>query len=272
MAERYAVIGHPVSHSKSPGIHRAFARATGQDIEYVALEAPLDGFSRALDAFRANQGKGANVTLPFKEQALAYCTGCAGRISERALRAGAVNTLSFEGGHCQGDNTDGAGLVRDLTRNLGVALQAKRVLLMGAGGAARGVVQPLLEEGVARLVVVNRTAARARQLADRFPGVVGCGYKDLPAEGFDVVVNATSAGLKGELPELPAACFGPGAFAYDMVYGRETPFMAFARQRGAQVSDGIGMLVEQAAESFRIWRGILPDTAPVLADLRRQSA
>lgn len=275
MADRYAVIGHPVSHSRSPRIHQAFARATGQDIEYIALEAPLDGFARTLDDFRKRGGKGANITLPFKEQALAYCAGGAGKvpsISERALRAGAVNTLSFAGERCSGDNTDGVGLVRDLTGNLGVALRGKRVLLMGAGGAARGAVQSLLDAGIDALVIANRTAGKAHELAARFAGVRGCGYPELRAQStgaFDVVVNATSAGLKDELPALPEGCFAPGAFAYDMVYGRETPFMALARRCGARVSDGVGMLVEQAAESFRVWRGVMPETAAVLAELRQ---
>lgn len=267
MADRYAVIGNPVVHSRSPEIHHAFARATGQDIEYLRIKSPLDAFAGTLDAFRAAGGKGANVTLPFKKQALEYC---AGRVSERALQAGAVNTLSFSGDTCSGDNTDGIGLVRDLTKNLGIALRAKRVLLMGAGGAAQGVVQPLLDSGIASLVIANRTAERAHQLARRFPRVRGSGYGELK-ESFDVLVNATSASLHGELPALPAASFAPGAFAYDMMYGRETPFMAFARQCGARVSDGSGMLVEQAAESFRIWRGVAPQTAPVLAELKQRT-
>lgn len=274
MADRYAVIGHPVSHSRSPQIHQAFARATGQDIEYLAIEAPLDGFSGTLDAFRAKGGRGANVTLPFKEQALAYCSGAgsAGNVSTRAMRAGAVNTLSFSGDRCSGDNTDGVGLVRDLSENLRVALPGKRVLLMGAGGAARGAVQSLLDAGIDAVTIANRTAERAHELAARFAGVRGCGYPDLDGQAFDLVVNATSAGLRSELPPIPESCFAPGAFAYDMVYGRQTPFMALARRCGARVSDGAGMLVEQAAESFRIWRGVRPETAPVLAELRQQGA
>lgn len=269
MTDRYAVIGHPVAHSQSPRIHHAFALATGQDIEYLRIEAPLDGFTATLDAFRAGGARGANVTLPFKEEALRYCSGA---LSERARLAGAVNTLSFEGTACLGDNTDGVGLVRDLSRNLGVALAGQRVLLLGAGGAAQGVVQPLLAAGVATLAIVNRTPGRAGRLAARFPGVRAYGYDALPEESFDLVVNATSAGLKGELPPLAGACFAPGALAYDMLYGRETPFMAFARGCGARVSDGLGMLVEQAAEAFRIWRGVLPDTAPVLSALRQAPA
>jgi shikimate dehydrogenase len=264
MTDRYAVIGHPVLHSKSPWIHAEFARATRQDLDYRAIEAPLDSFERTADAFRASGGRGANVTLPFKEAAYRYCAAT----SARAQAAGAVNTLLFEGGKARGDNTDGAGLVRDLTANLGVALAGRRVLVMGAGGAARGVLAPLLEAGVARIAIANRTAERARALAARFPGSWGGGYAELAAQSFDLIVNATSAGLAGELPALPPAVFAPGALAYEMVYGRDTPFLELARGAGARVADGSGMLVEQAAESFLLWRGLRPDTRAVLAALR----
>ena len=266
MADRYAVIGHPVAHSKSPWIHAEFARQTRQDLEYLRIEAPLDGFARAVDAFRAAGGRGANVTLPFKEQAFAYC---APETSARARAAAAVNTLRFDGKAVFGDNTDGVGLVTDLERNLGRAIAGKRVLLMGAGGAARGVLQPLHERGPAALRIANRTAARAEELARLFKDVRGGGFEAIGGERFDLVINATSAGLAGEAPPLSAAAFAPGAFAYDLVYGRDTPFLALARSAGAAASDGLGMLVEQAAESFLLWRGVRPATAPVLAALRR---
>ena len=261
MSDRYAVIGNPVAHSRSPAIHAEFARATGQDIDYGRIEAPLGGFSQAVARFRAAGGKGLNVTLPFKHEAFAHC----GRLSERARLAQAVNTMRFEDAF--GDNTDGVGLIRDLCDNLGVVLEGKAVLLLGAGGAAQGVVGALLEAGARRVMIANRTLAKAQALARRFAGAGACGYAELGAERFDVVVNATSAGLSGESPALPDALL-EHALAYDMMYGRETPFLAAARRAGARVSDGLGMLVEQAAESFFIWRGVRPATRPVLAKLR----
>jgi shikimate dehydrogenase len=267
MADRYAVIGHPVAHSKSPWIHAEFARATGQDIEYQRIEAPLDGFAQVVDQFRAAGGRGANVTLPFKEQAYLYCRGEA---SARARTALAVNTLIFAGGGVRGDNTDGIGLLRDITLNLGRAIAGLRVLLMGAGGAAQGVLGPLLGAGPQRLVVVNRTADKARSLARRCGAAAGLGYGELGGDQFDLLINATSAGLAGEAPPLPAGVFAPGALGYDMVYGRDTPFLAMARAAGAEACDGTGMLVEQAAESFLLWRGLRPETAPVIAALRRR--
>jgi len=263
MSERYAVIGHPVAHSKSPLIHAEFARATGQDIEYRRIEVARDGFRRAVEEFRGAGGRGLNVTLPFKNEAFRYC----GQASERARVAEAVNTLAFQE-PVLGDNTDGVGLVRDLGRNHHFDLRAARTLLMGAGGAAQGVVGALREAGVAQLVVVNRTVAKAQALAARFPGTRGCGYADLGEESFGLIVNATSASLLDAAPPLPASVFGRGALAYDMVYGRETPFLVAARAAGARGSDGLGMLVEQAAESFFVWRGVRPDTAPVLRKLR----
>jgi shikimate dehydrogenase len=267
MTDRYAVIGHPVAHSKSPWIHAEFARATGQDIEYRRIEAPLDGFARVIDEFRAAGARGANVTLPFKDQAYLYCRG---EVSAAARAAQAVNTLIFEDGGLRGENTDGIGLLRDLTQNLRRPVAGQRVLLMGAGGAARGVLAPLLAAGPQRLVIANRDAAKARALAQRGGAAAGLGYEELGGAQFDLVINATSAGLAGVAPPLPAGAFALGALAYEMVYGRETPFLAMARAAGAAACDGTGMLVEQAAESFLLWRGLRPDTAPVIAALRRR--
>jgi len=274
MTDLYAVFGNPIAHSKSPVIHAEFARQTGQDMRYTARLAPLDDFTGALRDFRTEGGCGANVTVPFKEQAHAL----AARHSPRAKAAGAVNTLIFESGGWTGDNTDGVGLVRDVEANLRFALNGKRVLLLGAGGAARGVILPLLGEQPECLVIANRTADKAAQLVDYFRTVpdvderthlAGGGFDTLAGQHFDFVLNATSASLAGDLPPLPDDLFAPGALAYDMMYGRETPFMAFARERGAQVADGLGMLVEQAAEAFHLWRGVRPSTAPVIALLRQ---
>jgi shikimate dehydrogenase len=263
MRDRYAVVGNPVAQSRSPQIHAEFARATGQDLEYGRIEAPLDAFERIVEAFRAEGGKGLNVTVPFKEAAFRYCR----KVTPRAQAAQVVNTLVFSGPEVFGDITDGVGLVTDLTRNLAFQLVRKSLLLMGAGGAAQGVVQALLDAGVSRVVVANRTVSRARTLAARH-GVEACGYDELEGQSFDVVVNATSAGLANEAPRLPASAFGAGTLAYDMVYGRDTPFLAQARSAGARAADGLGMLVEQAAESFFVWRGVRPDTRAVLARLR----
>ena len=265
MRDRYAVIGNPVAHSRSPWIHAQFARATGQAMDYERIEAPLDGFARAVDAFRAAGGRGANVTLPFKGEAFRYCTSP----SARAQAAEAVNTLVFEGAGARGDNTDGVGLVRDLVANLGRRLAGERVLLLGAGGAAQGVLGPLLEARVGELTIANRTVAKAESLAARYPGTAACGFAALAGKAFDLVINATSAGLAGELPPLPPGLFAPGALAYDMVYGRDTPFLALARAAGVGAQDGTGMLVEQAAESFFLWRGVRPETRTVLDALRR---
>jgi shikimate dehydrogenase len=261
MSDRYALVGNPVGHSKSPRIHAEFARATGQDLEYGLIEAPLDGFAQAVERFRAAGGKGLNITLPFKEQAFALCT----QASERARLAGVANTLVFDQGF--GDNTDGVGLVRDLA-SLGVPLQGRSILLLGAGGAAQGVIGALLEAGAGRLVVANRTVPKAQALAERFAGISASSYEALAGDAFDVVINATSAGLSDEAPAIPPSVIHRNTLAYEMVYGRETPFLAAARKAGARVSDGLGMLVEQAAESFFLWRGVHPPTAPVLASLR----
>ncbi|HCI52020.1 MAG TPA: shikimate dehydrogenase [Gallionella sp.] len=263
MTDRYAVIGNPISHSKSPLIHALFAKQTGQDISYEAIEAPLDGFAATIERLRSESYKGCNVTVPFKFEAYK----CASDISERAKAAQAVNTLCFSETGIEGDNTDGAGLVRDIEQNIGTSLAGKNVLLMGAGGASYGVVLPLLNAG-ASLTIANRTASKAVELAAPFSGVTGGSYENLTELQFDVVVNATSAGLTDSAVPLPEGIFAPGALAYDMMYGRETPFMTFAREQGAQVADGLGMLIEQAAEAFFIWRGVRPDTRPVIAALR----
>lgn len=264
MTDRYAVFGHPIAHSKSPQIHTAFARQTGQDMTYEAILAPLDGFADSVAAFIAAGGRGANVTVPFKEEAFKL----ASRLSPRAQRAGAVNTLSFDADGILGDNTDGAGLVADLTRNLNCTIVGKRVLLLGAGGAARGVIEPLLDQQPAALVIANRTVSRAEELAELFGrGVRACGF-DAANTPFDLVINATAASLAGDLPPLSPRVFTPDTMAYDMMYGRDTPFLDFARTHGARTADGLGMLVEQAAEAFHLWRGVRPDTAPVIAALR----
>jgi shikimate dehydrogenase len=263
--DRYAVFGNPVAHSRSPRIHALFAAQTGQALTYEAVLAPLDGFAASVRGFAAAGGRGANVTVPFKEEAYRLAT----RLSERARAAGAVNTLCFSGADVFGDNTDGAGLVRDITGNLGQAIAGRRVLLLGAGGAARGVILPLLAEAPAALVLANRTAGKAVALAAGFPGLAAGGFADLGGRAFDLVINATSAGLAdAELP-LPTGVFAPGCLAYEMVYGRQTPFMSQAAAAGATTADGLGMLVEQAAEAFALWRGLRPDTRPVLQALRR---
>ena len=270
MRDRYAVIGNPVAHSRSPWIHARFAEQTGENIEYGALLSPLDAFAATVESFRASGGRGANVTLPFKEEAFALSN----TLSARAQAAGAVNTLLFSTAEIRGDNTDGCGLTRDLVFNLGFQVAGRRVLLLGAGGAARGVLLPLLEEGPVAITIANRTLDRARELAGRLAdaqhgAVKACGYGDLRGERFDLVINATSAGLSDAPLPLPPRLYTAGSLAYDMVYGRETDFLRMARADGAgRTSDGLGMLVEQAAESFFLWRGVRPATATVLSALR----
>ena len=275
MTDRYAVIGNPVAHSKSPEIHALFAAQTAQDIAYTRRLAPLDGFRDEVTKFFAEGGCGANVTVPFKLEA----HDLAHEVSQRAKDARAANLLKHVDGRIFADNTDGAGLLRDLTSNIGAALADKRVLLIGAGGAAQGVLVPLLEAQPAILAVVNRTVEKAMRLAENLRRnplathtvVSGRSFHDLQDQHFDVVINATSSSLSGEVPPLPAGIFDAGALAYDMMYGAKiTPFLDFARVQGVtRLADGLGMLVEQAAESFQIWRGIRPDTAPVIAALRK---
>ncbi|RSZ56509.1 shikimate dehydrogenase [Massilia atriviolacea] len=272
MSERYCVIGNPIAHSKSPEIHAAFARQTGQDMLYERCLAPLDGFEASVRALVAAGYGGANVTVPFKLQA----ADLADRLTERARAAGAVNTLMFNSsGGIIGDNTDGAGLVGDITRNAGVSLEGKRVLLLGAGGAARGAVLPLLAALPAELTIANRTLATADALVERFTSqlaqdqrLAACAFDDIAGQ-YDVVVNATSASLADAMPPVPAGAFGPGTLALDMMYGKApTRFMQFAASCGAATRDGLGMLVEQAAEAFLLWRGARPDTAEILDRLR----
>lgn len=272
MTDRYAVIGNPVEHSKSPLIHSAFARQTAQDMEYIRLLAPLDAFQATALQFRAAGGKGANVTVPFKLEAWRL----ADTLSPRARAAGAVNTLTFSETGILGDNTDGAGLVRDLQHNLHIPLNGKTILLLGAGGAAEGVLHPLLQQRPRQLLIANRSAGKAIAMVDKVAGqaefhateIRAHTFADLEGMQFDVIINATSTGLTNTALPIPNSIFTAGALAYDMMYGRETPFMALARAQGARVADGLGMLVEQAAESFYLWRGVHPQTQPVIALLR----
>lgn len=265
--DRYAVIGNPVGHSKSPDIHARFAAQTGQRLVYDRILAPLDAFDATVRDFIRSGGKGLNVTVPFKLEAHALATS----LTERAEAAGAVNTLKFDGDSILGDNTDGVGLVADIVKNANIQLVGKKVLLLGAGGAARGVILPILRENPATLMIANRTFSKAAELAalfERHGDVDACGF-DVLQDAFDIVINATSASLDNDLPPISPRVFGAGAFAYDMMYGKApTAFMVFAAEHGAISRDGLGMLVEQAAESFFVWRGVRPDTGQVFADLR----
>ncbi|POA57821.1 MULTISPECIES: shikimate dehydrogenase [unclassified Pseudomonas] len=271
--DQYVVFGNPIGHSKSPLIHRLFAEQTGQQLEYATLLAPLDDFAGTARRFFAH-GRGANVTVPFKEEAYRLCDS----LTRRAQRAGAVNTLCKQAdGSLLGDNTDGAGLVRDLRVNAGVGLKGKRILLLGAGGAVRGALEPLLAEQPASVVIANRTVEKAEQLAAAFAdlGPVSASGYDWLEESVDLIINATSASLSGELPAISGSLVEPGrTVCYDMMYGKEpTTFCRWASAQSAvQVLDGLGMLAEQAAEAFFLWRGVRPDSAPVLAELRRQLA
>jgi shikimate dehydrogenase len=268
MIDRYAVVGNPIAHSKSPLIHTTFARQTDQNLTYELLEAPLGGFKERVDAFRRSGGKGINITAPFKLDAFAY----ANDRSERAKLAGASNCLKFEADAVHAENFDGIGLVNDIVRNLDVALRDKRVLVLGAGGAVRGALLPFLAEEPATFTLVNRDLAKAETLvrdagADRT--VRTSTYRELNGQRFDVVVNATSASLRGELPPIPATVFGDDALAYELVYGKGlTPFLRLAQNAGVRrLADGVGMLVEQAAEAFLWWRGVRPETRPLIETL-----
>ncbi|MDX2421170.1 MAG: shikimate dehydrogenase [Amphritea sp.] len=274
MTDRYAVFGNPIKHSKSPLIHKAFAQQLDQDLEYHSVLVPEDGFNLAVDNFLSpeSNGKGLNITVPFKEQAWQKAEWH----SERAKLAGAVNTLYRNAaGQLCGDNTDGLGLVADITRNNGGEIRGKDLLILGAGGAVRGVLEPILAHQPARLVIANRTVARAEALAELFSGlgqIEVCSFAELQGQQFDLVINGTAASLQGEVPPLPDDLLRDGAWCYDMMYGAEiTPFNRWAKAHGAaKAIDGLGMLVEQAAESFSIWRGVRPDTSELIQELRHQ--
>jgi shikimate dehydrogenase len=269
MTDRYAVIGNPIGHSKSPLIHSSFAEQTGQNLEYIKLEAPVGGFAAKVDEFRQSGGLGLNITTPFKLDAFDYAT----ELRERAKLAGAVNAMKFSGGRVVADNFDGVGLTNDIQLNLTFPIKRRRVLLLGAGGAARGAILPFLEQLPGELIIVNRTISKAEALVERFSPygtLTAIGYEALIGLGpFDLVVNATSASLRGELPPVPAISFASGCLAYELAYGKGlTPFLRVAREAGAgQIADGVGMLVEQAAEAFEWWRGIRPATRPVIERL-----
>ncbi len=272
MTDRYAVMGNPIAHSKSPRIHTLFAAQFSHDIEYRAILVEPGHFVQAVTHFQAQGGKGLNVTVPFKEEAWLL----AATRSARAQRAGAVNTLALDpSGLHYGDNTDGMGLIRDLKNNQGCQLAGRRVLLLGAGGAARGVIEPLLDEHPSLLLIANRTPGKALELARAFREsgpVEGCGLTDLAGRSFDVIINATAAGLRGEVPALPAGVVQAHSWCYDMMYADEpTAFVRWAREAGAaRAIDGLGMLVEQAGEAYLLWRGVRPDTAPVIRTLRQR--
>ena len=269
MTDHYAVIGNPISHSKSPLIHTEFAKQTGQDLDYITREIPLDDLEGGLKQLQEEDFKGINITVPFKEQAWSLVTDK----SEHATRAGAINTIVFnDDGSLYGDNTDGIGLCRDLIDNHQIELEGKRILLLGAGGAARGVVEPLLSYKPAELVIANRTASKAQLLADLyadFGTLSGGGYDDLSGS-FDVIINATAASLQGEVPPLPDNILNANASCYDMMYSNtDTAFITWAKKHGAtKTIDGLGMLAEQAAEAFRLWRGVKPNTNKIIEFIR----
>jgi shikimate dehydrogenase len=263
---RYGVMGYPVSHSRSPVIHRLFALQTGQNIQYELLQVLPEKLESSIRQFQRTGGRGLNITVPHKSEVIRLVD----QMSERASRAGAVNTLAFQDGDVFGDNTDGVGLLRDLNDNLRLRLAGATILVLGAGGATRGIVGPLLDAGPAQLVIANRTVSRAQAIADYFSvagPVSACRFDEVrDGKPYDLVINATSAGLKGETPPYPASAIGEKTFCYDLAYGlTPTPFSKWAAARGAARSVmGWGMLVEQAAESFHLWRGVRPDTTPVL--------
>lgn len=267
--DRYGVMGYPISHSRSPVIHRLFALQTGQNLQYELLQVAPEKLETAVRQFQRTGGKGLNITVPHKTQV----TRLVDQMSERASTAGAVNTLAFRGGEIYGDNTDGIGLLRDLGVNLGLTLEDARILILGAGGATRGIVGPLLEMQPRSLVIANRSIDKAQALVQHFQSqgpVSACRFNVVPVtHTYDLVINATSAGLQGAAPPYPAAAITENTFCYDLSYGlNPTPFSVWAREQGAAKSVmGWGMLVEQAAESFKLWRGIRPDTAPVLKQM-----
>ena len=274
--DRYAVMGNPINHSRSPQIHAAFAQESGQNIEYTAIHVDVGGFAQAVSHFQGHGGKGLNVTVPFKLDAWKL----ADSLTERAQRAGAVNTLILnKDGSIEGDNTDGVGLVADIVEQLGWPIAQQRVLILGAGGASRGVIGPILDKKPASLYIANRTASRATELAGLFAemksteveNVAAGGYESLSGQQFDLVINTTAASLQGEVPPLPDDLLSSSAACYDMMYAAEpTAFMQWASQHGVtKIADGLGMLVGQAAESFAIWRGVRPSVIPVIQSIRR---
>ncbi len=263
-------MGNPVAHSLSPKIHSLFAAQTGESIHYQSILVGLDDFSPALLRFRDRGGKGLNITVPFKLEACATCD----HLSDRASRAAAVNTIWFDAqGKVHGDNTDGVGLVTDITENQGIPIRGRQVLVLGAGGAVQGILGPILEQAPGRLVIANRTVARARALREKFTGaeqLSACGFVELRGESFDIVINGTAASLDAEVPDIPEDIFSPGALSYDLMYSSSaTAFQAWSREHGAAAClDGLGMLVEQAAEAFYLWRDVMPQTAAVIKELR----
>jgi shikimate dehydrogenase len=270
--DRYAVVGHPIEHSRSPVIHQLFAKQTEQNIVYQLIDAIPDELETAIRGFAAAGGKGMNVTVPHKQAAYELCN----ELGPEAKKARAVNTISFPAeGRIRGDNTDGIGFMRDLTETLEEPVEGRRVLVLGAGGAARGILQPLIEASPAALILANRTIERAQTMIteiDATESLSASTFEALNDEpAFDIVVNATSAGLRGEEPPFPSACVGPDTLCYDLAYSlKDTPFVVWSRANGAREAvQGWGMLVEQAAESFFIWRGVRPDTAPILEHMRR---
>jgi len=269
-AELYAVMGNPINHSKSPLIHAEFARQSQQKIIYQAIHVDLGGLSQAVRNFQANHGGGLNITVPFKVDALKV----ADHLTERAARAGAVNTLIFDkNGEITGDNTDGFGLVYDIEQHLKWPIKDQKILILGAGGATRGILAPLLEKHPASIFIANRTASRAKDLADDFASlgsVYGGSHEDLASQKFDLLINATSAGLQGEVPPIPASVLQQNCYCYDLMYGSEdTAFVCWAKQHQVQhIADGLGMLVGQAAESFYLWRHIRVEIAPVIKTIR----
>lgn len=272
--DRYCVVGHPVAHSRSPAIHARFAALTGETLSYDRLLAPLDGFAQAVREFAAGGGRGCNVTVPFKHEAAALASTC----SERVQLAGAANTLVFGPEGTTADNTDGLGLVADITRNAGVPIAGRDLLLIGAGGAAAGVLGPLIEASARQITVANRTVAKAQDLVQRHADIAarhGTTLRAAPLDGiagdFDLVINATASSLAGDAVPVPATVLRPGCLAYDMMYGPAAQgFLDWARQHGAIPRDGLGMLVEQAAEAFALWRGVRPPSAQVLAELQAE--
>jgi len=272
--DKYAVVGFPIGHSMSPSIHRQFAKKTGQELSYSAIEVRPENFDQALSDFFQSSGRGLNCTVPLKELAFAK----ADQLTERAKFSGAVNTLKLmPDGSLLGDNTDGVGLLTDLSENLGLSLKGMRILVLGAGGAARGILGPLLEARPSELYLANRTVAKAQLMEELFSPIGcihACAYESLPGQQFDLLINATSASLSGDLPPLADNLLAKGAVCYDLAYSKQpTAFMKWGKQQGAALSvDGLGMLVEQAAHAFYLWRGLMPNSKEVLSQLKQETS